>query len=91
MLKNGVTKADHSLVRNINRILITQPRPDSDKSPYFELCRKYNLELDFQPFIRLEGIPGRDFRKQKIEIQNYSAVIFTRAGRGWKAGKAGRP
>ena len=77
MLKNGVTKADQSLVRNINRILITQPRPDSDKSPYFELCRKYNLELDFQPFIRLEGIPGRDFRKQKIDIPNFSGVIFT--------------
>src|SRR6187551_1483534 len=77
MLKNGVTKADQSLVRNINRILITQPRPDSDKSPYFELCRKYNLELDFQPFIRLEGIPARDFRKQKIDIPNYTGVIFT--------------
>ena len=68
MLKNGFTKADHPSARIINRILITQPRPDSDKSPYFELSRKYNLELDFQPFIRLEGIPGRDFRKQKIEI-----------------------
>jgi uroporphyrinogen-III synthase len=47
----GLTKADHPSARIINRILITQPRPDSDKSPYFELCRKYNLELDFQPFI----------------------------------------
>lgn len=59
------------------KILITQPRPESEKSPYFELARKYNVSLDFHPFIRLEGIPARDFRKQKIEIPNYSAVIFT--------------
>ncbi|HEY6504836.1 MAG TPA: uroporphyrinogen-III synthase [Chitinophagaceae bacterium] len=61
----------------MKKILITQPRPDSDKSPYFELARKYNIALEFQPFIRLEGIPAREFRKQKIEIQNYSGVIFT--------------
>lgn len=61
----------------IHKILITQPKPESDKSPYFELSRKFNVELEFHPFIRLEGIPVRDFRKQKIEIQNYTGVIFT--------------
>ena len=76
MVKNGVNKADVQ-AKAIERILITQPRPESDKSPYFELSRKYNVELDFQPFIRLEGIPARDFRKQKIEIANYTGVIFT--------------
>ncbi len=63
--------------KSMKKILITQPRPESDKSPYFELSRKYNLTMDFQPFIRLEGIPAREFRKQKIEIQNYTGVIFT--------------
>ena len=77
MLRNGVTKADDLLAKKINKILITQPRPESDKSPYFELSRKYDLVLDFQPFIRLEGIPARDFRKQKIDIPHYSGVIFT--------------
>ena len=76
MVKNGEKQADQS-VQNINRILITQPRPESDKSPYFELARKYNVQLEFQPFIRLEGIPARDFRKQKIEIATYTGVIFT--------------
>jgi uroporphyrinogen-III synthase len=76
MVKNGVNKADVQ-AKAIEKILITQPRPESDKSPYFELSRKYNVELDFQPFIRLEGIPARDFRKQKIEIANYTGVIFT--------------
>lgn len=76
MATNGVSKADLQ-AKHINKILITQPRPESDKSPYFELSRKYNVHLDFQPFIRLEGIPARDFRKQKIEISNFTGVIFT--------------
>jgi uroporphyrinogen-III synthase len=76
MVKNGTTKAGE-LAKDIHKILITQPRPESDKSPYFELSRKYNVQLDFQPFIRLEGIPAREFRKQKIEIANYTGVIFT--------------
>lgn len=70
MTKSEVNKA-------IQKILITQPKPESDKSPYFELARKYSVELDFHPFIRLEAIPARDFRKQKIEIAAYSAVILT--------------
>jgi len=74
MATNGVHKVTE---KNINKILITQPRPESDKSPYFELSRKYSVQLEFQPFIRLEGIPSRDFRKQKIEIANYTGVIFT--------------
>ena len=75
MVKNGV-KADIP-AKNVKKILITQPRPETDKSPYFELSRKYNIELEFHPFIRLEPIPAREFRKQKIEIQNYTGVIFT--------------
>ncbi len=75
MTKNGVNKSE--MAKAIKKVLITQPRPESDKSPYFELSRKYSVELKFQPFIRLEPIPAREFRKQKIEIQQYSAVIFT--------------
>ena len=75
MVKNGV-KADLA-AKSVKRILITQPRPDSDKSPYYELSRRYNVALDFHPFIRLEAIPAKEFRKQKIEIQQYTGVIFT--------------
>jgi uroporphyrinogen-III synthase len=74
MVKNG--KADTS-AKHVKKILVTQPKPESDKSPYYELSRKYSLALDFHPFIRLEGIPGKEFRTQKIEIQNYTGVIFT--------------
>lgn len=64
-------------VKAAKRILISQPRPESEKSPYFELERKYNLELVFHPFIKIEGIPARDFRKQKIDIVSFTGVIFT--------------
>jgi uroporphyrinogen-III synthase len=60
-----------------NTILITQPKPESDKSPYFSLIAKYEAELIFFPFIQLEGFNAREFRKQRIEISAYSAVIFT--------------
>src|SRR5215204_5998207 len=75
MVKHGVKAA--AKAKNRKRVLITQPRPESDKSPYFELGRKYDVELDFQPFIRLEPIPAKDFRKQKIDIQQHSAVVLT--------------
>src|SRR6476619_4865907 len=75
MVKQGVKSATAGI--NKKKVLITQPRPDSDKSPYFELSRKFDVELDFYPFIRLEPIPAKEFRKQKIDIQTHSAVIFT--------------
>lgn len=76
MVKNGV-KNSTVPVKFAKRILISQPKPESEKSPYFDLARKYNVELVFHPFIKLEGIPAREFRKQKIDITSYSAVIFT--------------
>jgi uroporphyrinogen-III synthase len=71
MVKNGAA------IASIKKILITQPRPETEKSPYFDLAKKYSVELHFQPFIRLEGISAKEFRKQKIDIAHYSAVIFT--------------
>lgn len=62
---------------NVKKILITQPRPESEKSPYFDLSKKYDVTLDFYPLIRLVPIPAKEFRKQKIDIAGYSAVIFT--------------
>ncbi|MEO8711458.1 MAG: uroporphyrinogen-III synthase [Parafilimonas sp.] len=59
------------------QILITQPRPESEKSPYYELERKYPIKLTFHPFIKLEPIPAREFRKQKIDLTTFSAIIFT--------------
>ena len=58
-------------------ILVTQPKPSDEKSPYFELARKYNLRVDFRNFIEIEPVPLKDFRKQKINILEHTAVIFT--------------
>lgn len=61
----------------VKKILITQPQPEGLRSPYFDLAKKYNLSLDFYPFIVIEGIAAKEFRKQKIDIAAYTAVIFT--------------
>lgn len=61
----------------IKKILITQPKPEGTKSPYYDLAARYNLTVEFFPFIEIVGIPAKEFRKQKIDIVNYSAVIFT--------------
>ncbi|MFM1929578.1 MAG: hypothetical protein RL387_906 [Bacteroidota bacterium] len=61
----------------IKKILISQAKPESEKSPYFDLERKYNVSLFFQPLIQLVAIPAKDFRKTKIDITEYTGVIFT--------------
>lgn len=61
----------------VKSILITQPKPETDKSPYFDLAKKYNLKVDFRPFIHVEGIPAKDFRKDRINPLDFTAVIFT--------------
>jgi len=66
-----------STKKAIKKILISQPRPESEKSPYFDLERKYQVELVFKPFIKLEGLSAREFRRQKIDIPIFTAVIFT--------------
>ena len=63
--------------KTIKKILISQARPESEKSPYFDLERKYNVTLFFKPFIELEPIGAKEFRKTKIDVAAYTAVIFT--------------
>lgn len=61
----------------IKKILVSQPRPKSDKSPYYDLAEKNNLQIDFRPFIHVEGISAKEFRKSKVDILAHSAVIMT--------------
>ncbi len=61
----------------IHRILVSQPRPTSDKSPYFDLESTYGVEVVFRPFIKVEGLSAKDFRQSRIQIPDYSAIIFT--------------
>jgi uroporphyrinogen-III synthase len=60
----------------VNSILITQPHPETDKSPYFDLAKKFNLQLEFHPFILVQGVDGKEFRKQRIDIMEHTAIIF---------------
>lgn len=61
----------------IKKILVSQPKPASDKSPYFEIASKRNVELVFRPFIKVEGLSAKEFRQQKVNILDYTAIIFT--------------
>jgi uroporphyrinogen-III synthase len=59
-------------------ILVSQPQPtDLEKSPYGDLTRKYNVDIEFQKFINIEGIPSKEFRQSRINLLDFSAVIFT--------------
>ena len=56
---------------------MSQPEPANPKSPYFELAKKHNLRIDFKQFIQIEGITAKDFRQQKINLADFTAVVFT--------------
>ena len=76
MAKAAKSQAQIIEKKRIEHILITQPKPESDKSPYFDLAKKHNVQLDFFPFIRVEGLNAKEFRKQKLDLAEFSAVIL---------------
>jgi len=61
----------------IRKILVSQPEPNFANSPYYDLAIKNSLKIDFRPFIQVEGVLAKDFRKERIQILNHTAVIFT--------------
>ena len=61
----------------VKSILVSQPEPDSGKSPYFELAEKHNVKIDFRPFTKVEGVSAKEFRQTRIQIAAHTAVIFT--------------
>ena len=61
----------------VKTILVSQPRPEAEKSPYFDLAKKHNVKIDFRPFIHIEGIGAQEFRKNRINIQEHTGVILT--------------
>lgn len=62
---------------SIKRILVSQPKPATPKSPYYDIAEKYGVEIIFRPFIKVEGLSVKDFRQMKINPADFSAVIFT--------------
>ena len=61
----------------IKSILVSQPKPEGDKSPYYDLADKYKIKIDFRPFIKVEGVDAKEFRNQKVNIAEHTAVILT--------------
>jgi len=61
----------------VKTILVTQPKPEGDKSPYFDLAKKLNLKIDFREFIHVEGVDSKDFRRDRINISEFTAIILT--------------
>ena len=61
----------------VKSILVTQPKPETEKSPYFDLAKKFNIKIDFREFIHVEGVPASEFRKDRVNLPDYTAVIFT--------------
>jgi len=65
-LKNGKIKS----------IIISQPKPESDKSPYFDLAKKHGLKIDFRPFITVSPVHYKEFKQQKVNLLDYTAIIL---------------
>lgn len=63
-------------MKEIKKILVSQPQPESDKNPYSAIATKYGVEIVFRPFVKVEGLSTKEFRAQKINLADFSAVVF---------------
>jgi uroporphyrinogen-III synthase len=61
----------------VKTILVSQPEPKIENSPYFDLQEKQKVKIDFRPFIHVEGVPAKEIRLQKVDLTNYTAIILT--------------
>ncbi|GAA4759874.1 uroporphyrinogen-III synthase [Flavobacterium hankyongi] len=61
----------------VKTILVSQPEPKVENSPYFDLQNKHKIKVDFRPFIHVEGVPAKEVRAQKIDLNNFTAIILT--------------
>ena len=61
----------------VKKILISQPKPTSEKSPYYDIERRHDVELVFRPFIKVESITPKEFRQQRISILDHTAIVFS--------------
>ncbi|MFN0275144.1 MAG: uroporphyrinogen-III synthase [Chitinophagales bacterium] len=72
-----MTQVIQPTIKQVKSILVSQPVPENPKNPYAELAEKYKVKIDFRQFIKIEGIPAKDFRKQRINILEFTSVLFT--------------
>jgi uroporphyrinogen-III synthase len=64
-------------MQKIKNILVSQPKPVTEKSPYFDISEKYGVKIDFRPFIKVEPVLAKEFRQQKVSILDHTAIVFT--------------
>lgn len=76
-MNNSAVNIPQERLMKVKSILVSQPEPPNGKSPYHDLAKKYDLQVDFRPFIEVKPVSAKDFRKQKVEILDHTAVIFT--------------
>jgi uroporphyrinogen-III synthase len=62
---------------SIKKLLVSQPKPETEKSPYYDIADRYGVEIDFRPFIKVEPLSAKEYRQQRISILDYTAVVFT--------------
>lgn len=66
-----------SFLKEVKSILISQPEPESGRSPFYDLAKEYDLKVDFRPFIYVAGVDAKEFRRTKVYVDQYPSVIFT--------------
>lgn len=76
-MEDSLLVLEKDRLNSVKSILVSQPEPQDDNSPYHNLAKKYNLKIDFRPFIRIDPVSGKDFRRQKINILDHTAIILT--------------
>ncbi|MFA0961769.1 uroporphyrinogen-III synthase [Roseivirga sp. BDSF3-8] len=72
-----MSKTVKDRLKKVETILVSQPQPTDNNSPYFALAEKYGLKIDFRPFIQIDPVSHKEFRQQKVDILKHTAVIFT--------------
>lgn len=68
---------DKTRLEKVKSILVSQPKPSAENSPYHRLAERFNVKVDFRPFIHIEPVDVKEFRKQKVDVLKHTAVIFT--------------
>jgi len=76
-MEDSLLVLEKDRLNSVKSILVSQPEPQDENSPYFVLAKKYNLKIDFRPFIKIDPVTAKDFRRQKVSILDHTAIILT--------------
>lgn len=76
-MEDSLLVLERDRLNSVKSILVSQPEPQDENSPYYVLAKKYNLKIDFRPFIKIDPVTAKDFRRQKVNILDHTAIILT--------------